>query len=74
MYKNTRVMAENEKNSKLLALFNTLEERDKDIVISMSESLIERCKNNLTQTITDFSAIRRRVANNDCLVNRITSI
>jgi len=74
MYKNTRVMAENEKNSKLLALFNTLEERDKDIVISMSESLIERCKNNLTQTITDFSAIRRRVINNDHLVNRITSV
>jgi hypothetical protein len=55
MYKNTCVLAENVKNSRLLALFSTLEERDKDIVISMSESLVERCKNNLTKTITDFS-------------------
>ena len=74
MNKNSRVMPENVKNSRLLALFNTLEERDKDIVISMSEFLVERCKDNLTQTITDFSAIRRRVFNNDHLVNRITSV
>jgi hypothetical protein len=55
MYKNMCVMVENVKNSKLLALFNTLEERDKDIVISMSESLVARCKNNLSKINTDFS-------------------
>ena len=49
------VMAENVKNLKLLALFNTLEEGDKDIVISMSESLVARCKNNLSKINTDFS-------------------
>jgi len=55
MYKDMCVMAESVKKSRLLALFSTLEERDKDIVISMSESLVERCKNNLTKNITDFS-------------------
>jgi len=59
MYKNTFVPSENVKNSKLLALFSALEERDKDIVISMSESLVERCKNNLTETITDFSTDKK---------------
>jgi len=60
MYKDTCVSAENVKNSKLLALFSTLEEKDKDIVISMSESLVERYKNNLTKTITDFSIDNKR--------------
>jgi len=55
MNKNMCVMAENVKNLKLLALFNTLEEGDKDIVISMSESLVARCKNNLSKINTDFS-------------------
>ena len=50
-------MAENVKKSRLLSLFNTLEERDKDIVISMSESLVERCRNDgLTKMISDFPA------------------
>jgi hypothetical protein len=47
MHGNICVSIENVKNSKLLALFSTLEESDKDIVISMSESLVERFKNNL---------------------------
>lgn len=34
------VMIEDIKNSKLLALFNNLEEEDKDIVIKMSELLL----------------------------------
>ena len=38
-------MPENAKNSKLTALFNALKEDDKDIVISMTESLVEKCKN-----------------------------
>jgi len=54
MYKNTFVMAENIKKSRLLVLFSTLEERDKDIVISMSESLVKRCRNDLTKIIPDF--------------------
>jgi len=40
---------ENSKNSKLLALFNALDEDDKDAVIAMSESLVEKHKNNTTQ-------------------------
>jgi len=34
------------KKSKMLAFFNALEESDKDIVIAMAESLVERCKGN----------------------------
>ena len=40
-------MQRNSKNSKLLALFNTLEEDDKDVVIAMSELLAEKCKTNM---------------------------
>ena len=38
-------MAEKAKKSNLLALFNTLEEDDKDIITVMAESLTEKCKN-----------------------------
>jgi len=34
------------KESKMLSFFNALEEIDKDIVIAMTESLVERCKGN----------------------------
>jgi hypothetical protein len=50
------VFVENAKNSKLLALFNTLEERDKDIVLTMSKSLVERYKNNMPKIISNFVA------------------
>jgi len=33
---------ENEKKTKMLVLFNTLTEEDKDIVISMSDSLVKK--------------------------------
>jgi len=36
----------NSRKSKLLALFNALEEKDKDIVISMTESLVAQYKKN----------------------------
>jgi len=36
---------ENVRRSKLLALFGALEEGDKDIVINMTESLVEQYKN-----------------------------
>jgi len=39
-------IVENAKKSKLLALFDLLGERDKDIVITMTESLVEQHKNN----------------------------
>jgi hypothetical protein len=35
-------MQDNAKSSKLLSLFDTLEEDDKNIVIRMSESLVEK--------------------------------
>jgi len=41
-------MQENLKKTKMLALFNTLEEKDKDIVIAMAESLVEKSKGNNT--------------------------
>jgi len=34
----------NAKKSKMLALFNSLEEKDKNIVIAMTESLVKRSK------------------------------
>ena len=39
---------ENAENSKLLALFNTLEEGDKDIVIYFSELLIKKWRINMS--------------------------
>jgi hypothetical protein len=54
------IMQENVNESKMLALFKTLEENDKDIVIAMTESLLERSKDNNTtdMTITPFVAKR----------------
>jgi hypothetical protein len=49
------VTVENGKNSKLMSLFGTLEERDKDIVITMTESLIAGYKNTVTKTIGNFT-------------------
>jgi len=55
MYKNTYIT-----KLRLLTLFCALEERDKDIVISMAESLVKRCKNNLAKNITDFSTYKMK--------------
>lgn len=44
-------MAEKIENSKLLAHFNTLEECDKEIVIRMSELLVEKYKLNSTSNV-----------------------
>jgi len=38
------VTVESVKESKLLALFDTLEEKDKDFVLTMTESLVEQYK------------------------------
>ena len=45
----------NVKNSKLLALFGTLEERDKEVIINLAESLVERYKNNISNFICNFN-------------------
>jgi hypothetical protein len=37
-------LQENGKDSKFLTLFNKLDEGDKNLVIAMSESLVEKCK------------------------------
>jgi len=37
-----QIKQENERKIKMLALFNTLTEEDKDIVISMSDSLVRK--------------------------------
>ena len=39
-------MIEDAKKSKLIVLFNTLKEDDKDIVLTMAESLAKKCKSN----------------------------
>jgi len=41
------------KKSMLAALFNTLDEDDKDIVISLSESLTTKHKQNMTKNINN---------------------
>jgi len=54
MCSNVYVLVENAENSRLLTLFNTLEERDKDIVLTMTESLVEEYKNNMSKIISNF--------------------
>ena len=51
MLKEMCVLAESIENAKLLALFNTLGEIDKDIVISISESLVEKWKMKMTYIV-----------------------
>jgi len=55
------VMRENAKKSKMLALFNALEEKDKDIVILLTESLVKKCRvdNTTDMTITPVTGERR---------------
>ena len=53
-------MQENTKETKMLALFNTLEERDKDTVIAMTESLVERSKDNNTTDMTTTPVVAKR--------------
>jgi len=60
MLDNVYILVENVKNIKLLALFSLLKERDKDIVIDMSESLVKRCKNDKTKMICNFVTEKRR--------------
>lgn len=43
-------MDEDVRNSELLIRFNSLEEIDKDIVINISESLIEKWEKNMANT------------------------
>jgi hypothetical protein len=47
-------MQRNSKSPKLLAIFNTLDEDDKDIAIAMSESLAIKHKNNMAITIRNI--------------------
>jgi len=51
---------ENAKKAKILALFNTLEENDKDIVIAMTESLVKRSKDNNTTDMTTTPIVAKR--------------
>jgi len=53
-------MQENVKKAKILALFNTLEENDKDIVIAMTESLVERSKENKMTDMTTTPVVAKR--------------
>jgi len=46
-------MVEDIKNSRLLALFNTLEEIDKDMVITISELLVEKWKIKMTKFVNN---------------------
>ena len=51
---------ENAKKAKILALFNTLEENDKDIVIAMMESLNERNKDTNMADMTTIPVVTKR--------------
>jgi len=57
----SNIMQENEKKTKMLALFNTLEENDKDVVIAMTESLVERSKDNNTTDMTTTPFVAKRL-------------
>ena len=46
-------MVDEAKNTKMLSLFNTLKEDDKDIVITMAESLVEKYKMNMTKIVSN---------------------
>jgi hypothetical protein len=50
MYKEVFIMAENAKTSRLVAEFNTLDDNDKDLVIEMSEFLVENHGNTAATT------------------------
>ena len=54
------VMAENAKKTRLLALFSTLKERDKDIVIAMTEQLVEKSKDNNTTDMTTTPVVAKQ--------------
>jgi len=45
-------MIEGEENSKLLLFFNMLEEKEKDIVIKMSELLVAKYKRNKAEIVS----------------------
>jgi hypothetical protein len=51
MYEEICVFNKEISNSKLLALFNTLADGDKDIVIKMAELLVQKWKLNITNNI-----------------------
>ena len=57
MLNRTHSVNESRKNSKLLALFNTLEEKDKEIVITMSELLLEKWKNH-KKNIVNYNIVK----------------
>lgn len=44
---------DNAKRSTLLALFNSLDEQDKNIIIQLSESLNTKNKQNMTENVND---------------------
>jgi len=57
---NIRNIQENTHKTKMLALFNTLEENDKDIVIAMAESFVERSKDNNTTDMTTTPVVAKQ--------------
>jgi len=44
----------------MLTLFNTLEEIDKDIVIAMTESLVEKGNDNIIANMTTTPVVEKR--------------
>ena len=51
-------MIEDTKKSKLIVLFNTLKEDEKDIVVTMAESLAKKCKNNSANKAKKITQIK----------------
>ena len=51
------IVQEYSKKTKLLDLFNTLEEADKEIIITMSESLAEKCKTNRSKIAGNIAEV-----------------
>jgi hypothetical protein len=62
MHEDLCVIIENVKNSKLLALFCTLAEKDKDIVINLTESLVKKYKNDVKKITCEYAIdIKREI-------------
>lgn len=53
-------MSEDAEKSKLIALFSSLEESDKDIVTTMAESLVKKHRNNMTNKVSNRTKERRK--------------
>ena len=59
MHDEMNIITENGENLRLIALFDTLKESDKDIVIMMADSLVQKYKNDVVKPAGNNNEKRR---------------